>query len=582
MPVRKARSGSSQAIVEGYVDGVLSGRIVTGRLVRLAVERYVRDLERAESRGMFFDYKRAEKAARFFSYMKHSKGEWAGQELVLSPWQQFVNWNLFGWYWTESQRRRFRKAYDEVARKNGKSTWAAGIGNYLAFADGEEGAEVYAAATKKDQARIVHSEAMRMVKASPSLLAYLTVMKDSITRAASNSKFEPLGADEDTMDGLNPHGAIIDEVHAHKTYGVWDKIETALGARRNPLVFAITTAGVDRQTLCWDLHTYGVQILEGLIEDDSFFVYIATLDDKDDPMNPDVWVKSNPNLGVSVKLEQLLELSKKAAKLPAFLNSFLRLHLNVWTQQAKRWLDMELWDANGGEARTDDQLRGKICYGGIDLSSVSDITAWLLVFEDAVDGRLYVRCRFWVPESKLTDENNRYKEQYAAWASEGLLETTPGNAIDYAFIRQAILDDASCFQLRELAVDRLFQGYQLSMELADEGLTVVGVGMGFLSMAGPSRELERLLLAKVIHHGNHPILRWMAANAAAKEDPAGNIKPDKANSQGKIDGIIALLIALDRWMRQDNRPSIYETRGLIEIGAKKQEGEAKQQEGANA
>jgi phage terminase large subunit-like protein len=559
----------AQTTVDEYVDGVLGGRIVTGRLVRLAVERYVRDLETADARGLVFDVKKAEKAARFFRYLKHSKGEWAGKELVLSPWQQFVTWNLFGWYreTPEGLRRRFKKVYVEVARKNGKSTWAAGIGLYLAFADDEVGAEVYAAATKKDQARIVHGEAMRMVKASPSLTSYLTCLKDVIVRESRHQKFEPLGADEDTMDGLNVSGAIIDEVHAHKHYGVWDKIETAIGARRHPVIFAITTAGFDRATLCWALHEYAEQILTGNVQDESFLAYIATLDAGDAWQDPEVWSKSNPNLGVSVKVEHLSELAQKAARLPGFQNAFLRLHLNVWTRQTKRWIDMELWDENAGPPVRDDEFLGRACYGGLDLSSVSDMTAYVLGFEDVFDEDLFtVRCQFWCPEARLYDETNKYREQYQAWHAQGLLRITPGNAIDYEFIKAEILASAAKFEVRELAVDRLFQGYHLSMQLMDEGMVVVGMGMGFASMAGPMKELNRLLLLRKLRHGGHPILRWMASNCAVREDPAGNLKPDKAESQGKIDGIIAILCALDRKMRGGQRQSVYERRGLLAMG----------------
>jgi phage terminase large subunit-like protein len=421
-----------------------------------------------------------------------------------------------------------------------------------------------------------------MVRSSPSLLEYVQVFKDSLVRLEKNQKFEPLGADEDTLDGLNPHGAIIDEVHAHKNRGVWDVLETATGSRRNPMMFAITTAGTDQTSLCWDLHSYSLQILNGAIEDDNFFSFIATIDQDanygpiDRWDDPEVWIKANPNLGVSVKPAQLMELARKASRLPAFLNAFLRLHLNVWTKQVTRWIMPDLWDENAGAPIRDEQLRGRPCYGGVDLSSVSDITAWVLLFEDPIDSELlHIRCKFWCPESKITDEQNQYHDQYEAWERDGWLESTPGNAIDYQHVKQQILNDAQQFEVREIAVDRLFQGYQFSMELADEGLTVVGMGMGFLSMAGPTKEFERLLLTKKLHHGNNPVLSWMAKNVAVREDPAGNLKPDKATSQGKIDGIIGILLALDRIMRGENGTSVYEERGFLTAGGPAiQEGQA--------
>lgn len=524
--------------------------------------RYILDQQKGKRRGLRFDLQKAEEAIEFFGYLKHSKGEWAGQRMELSDWQQFIVWNLFGWY-RDDGTRRFRKSYNEVARKNGKSTFAAGIGLKLAFADDEPGAEVYAAATKKDQARIVWGEAKRMVKASD-LEQYITVWKDNLSRDVTNQKFEPLGSDEDTLDGLNPHGAIVDELHAHKTRGVWDVLETALGARKHPLLFAITTAGVDLTSICWELHDYSQSILSNTIQDDSWFAFIASLDEHDNWEDERVWRKANPNLGISKKLTYMRELARKAAHLPASLNAFLRLDLNRWTQQVDRWLDMDLWHDNAGPPIHEEQLRGRVAFGGLDLSSVADITAWVMVFPDADDPqRLTVVPRFWVPESRLTDPHNRYRDQYVAWERAGYLIATPGNAIEYATIKAQILRDAETYRLQSLNIDRLFQGYQLAMELADEGLAVTGMGMGFMSMAGPTSELERRLLDRKVHHGGNPVLRWMANNVSAKMDPAGNKKPDKATSQGKIDGIVALLLALDRAMRGGEEGSVYDRREMV-------------------
>jgi len=275
-----------------------------------------------------------------------------------------------------------------------------------------------------------------------------------------------------------------------------------------------------------------------------------------------VWRKANPNYGVSVLESGFRALVEEAMKLPAARNSLLRQQFNVWTQQSTLWIPLELWEANGRRLLQDEELLGRSCYGGLDLSSVSDITAWVLVFPGS-DGALDIRCRLWCPESRLTDTNNRYREQYQAWARAGLLEVTPGNAIDYQWIKAQILVDASRFRLVDLNVDRLFQGYQLAMELSDEGMAVIGMGQGFLSMAAPMKTFERLLLDRRLNHGGHAILRWMAGNVAVKQDPAGNLKPDKAESQGKIDGIVALIMALDRWERNENGPSVYEDRDLL-------------------
>ncbi len=569
--------------VQGYIDGVLNGTVPAGRLIRLAVERHVKDLRDGAARGLWFHQAKAEEAIDFFCYLKHSKGEWAGQTFTLQPWQQFIIWCLFGWMQADGTRR-FRTAYVEIPRKNGKSTMGAGVGLKLAFADQEPGAEVYSAATKKDQAIIVHSEATRMVRATPELAAKIQVYKNNLCRIDRAQKYEPLGADEDTLDGLNVHAAVVDELHAHKTRGVFDLMETGTSSRRQPLLFCITTAGTDQTeaSVCWEQHTYSEQILTGIIQDDSCFAFIAAADETDDWKSETAWYKANPNLGVSKKLAYMRTQAEKAAQIPAKLNSFLRLDLNRWTQQVTRWIDMALWDANAGAPIDEAALVGLRCFGGLDLSSVSDLTAWVLLFIDPIEAdRLIVLPRLWCPEARLArrDEepdteqpggsrrHNRYADQYQAWARDGWLRTTPGNAIDYEQIKAQILLDAQTFQIAEVAIDRLFQGYQLAMELMEEGMTVAACGMGFLSMAGPCAEFERRLLGGKLRHGGHPVLRWMANNVAVREDPAGNKKPDKASSQGKIDGIVGLLLALDRVMRQHGEPqSVYETRGALTVG----------------
>ncbi len=546
-----------------YAHGVRDGEIPAGKMVRLAVERYLRDVEDGAARGLRFDRVAAQHAIDFFGFLRHSTGEWAGQQFELSPWQQFVIWNLFGWRRADGYRR-FRTAFVEVPRKNGKTVLAAGLALYLMTADGESGAQVFSAATKRAQAKLCWDEATRMVRSSPALSKMIKHYRASsnLSIEATASKFEPLGADSDTMDGLNVHGAVIDELHAHKTSGVVDVLQTATGARRQPLIFEITTAGTDQTSICYAHYDYSRKVLQHIIEDDTWFAYIAEMDEGDDWTDQGVWAKANPNLGVTVKIDDLQRKCLQAQHLPVAQNAFRRLHLDEWTQQSDRWIDLTLWDENAGTVE-EAALAGRICYGGLDLSSVSDITAWVMVFPRDNRDECDVLARFWVPEAQLSNSENRYRDWYAAWAQDGLLQTTPGDAVDYQFIKRQVLEDAQKYRLMDLNVDRLFQGYQLSQELADEGLTVFGFGMGFISMAPVAREFERRLLLRGIHHGGNPVLRWMADNVAVKQDPAGNLKPDKAASQGKIDGIVALLMALDRLERNENGPSVYETRGMI-------------------
>lgn len=550
--------------VVAYMDGVLDGSIPACRFVEAAVDRHLRDLQDGNEQGLCFDRAAAEHVIQFFGFLRHSKGEWAGKAFDLEPWQQFLLWVLFGWK-REDGTRRYRTAYIELPRKNGKSSLAAGIGLYLMVGDGEPGAEIYSAATKRDQARITHSEATRMVKASPALRRMVRCYKDNLHIPETASKYEPLGADANSMDGLNVHGAIIDELHAHKSPAVVDVLETATGARRQPLQFEITTAGYDRASICWEHHEYSRQVLEGTIQDDTWFAFISTIDEGDDWKDPATWAKANPNFGISVKVDDLERKAAKAQRMPSAQNAFLRLHLNHWTQQSDRWIDLDLWDENSGLVE-EEELQGCTCYGGLDLSSVSDLSAWVMVFPEENDPeRVEIVARFWCPEARLIDDENRYKEQYQSWANAGYLAVTPGNAIDYQFIKRQVLEDAERYQLADLNVDRLFQGYQLSMELQDEGLEVFGMGQGFISMAGPMKEFEKRLLDRKLNHGGNPVLRWMAGNMAVRQDPAGNFKPDKAESQGRIDGIVALVMALDRAMRHIDSRSVYEDRGILVI-----------------
>ncbi len=549
--------------VERYVQDVLAGKVVTCRWARLACERHQRDLGWGSERGLRFDEATARQAVAFFSLLKHSKGEWAGLPLHLEPWQQFVIASLFGWK-RKDGLRRFRTAYLEVARKNGKTTLAAGLGLYMLLADGEGGAEVYSVATKRDQARISHGEATRMVKASPVIRREANVFRDNIHILGTASKFEPLGADANTMDGLNVHGAIVDEVHAHKNRDVWDVIETATGARRQPLMFAITTAGYDRQSLCWTQHEYTEKVLDGVIQDDSWFGLIFTLDADDDWNDERVWIKANPNLHVSKKVDDMRRKAARAREMPSALNAFLRLELDVWTQSETKWVDVEHWRACGGMVDPAG-LRGRTCYAGLDLSSTTDVSALVLVFPPETDADGYqVLCRFFIPEEAMVERSRRDRVPYDAWVRQGYITATPGNVIDYGFILAQIDEDAQTFDLQEIAFDR-WGATKIVQELQEREMTVVQFGQGFVSMSPPMKELEKLILSRKLAHGNNPVLTWMADNLVAREDPAGNIKPDKERSREKIDGMVALIMGLDRALRHEAQGSVYEERGVLTL-----------------
>lgn len=562
----------SEAIVHQYIDDVLSGELPACRWVKLACRRHLRDLEDGEARGLWFDKDAAQLVIEFFELLKHSKGEWAGQTLKLEPWQQFITWTLFGW--KKGTARRFRTAYVEVARKNGKSTWAAGIGNYLLVADGEHGAEVYSAATMKDQARITHAEATRMVKASPALRKRVTVFRDNLHIEGTASKYEPLSSEYDNLDGLNLHGGIVDELHAHKSRELWDVLDTATGSRRQPLLLAITTAGYDRQSICFEKHTYTQQVLKRVIEDDTWFGIIYTLDlrQDDDPedyagddwQDERVWVKANPNLFVSKKADDMQRKARYAAEIPAALNSFLRKELNVWTQSVTKWVPWEHWNACG-TAVDADGLKGRTCYGGLDLSSTTDIMAWVLVFPPQGDGDDYqVLCRFFVPDDAMHERTRKDRVPYEAWVRQGFITSTPGNVVDYDWVIGQIDADMQAYDVQEVAFDR-WGASRIQTTLMNMGGDdfLVQFGQGFMSMSPPMKDLEKLIRGHNLAHGNNPVLTWMADNLVAKTDPAENIKPDKEASTERIDGMVALIMALDRALRHEpRRRSVYEERGL--------------------
>lgn len=559
---------------------------VAGKYERLAWERHERDLRAAygerwndptvygdpgrsqHPKGLWFDPPSGERACTFIErYCRHVEGEWTGQLIELDPdCQRPILSAVFGWMRADLSRR-FRTAYIEIPRKNTKSTTGAGVGLFLTVADDEGGAQVYSAATKKDQAKIVHGAAWKMVKASSGLKKFAKTFRNNISCERLGSKFEPLGADSSTLDGLNTHGAIIDETHAHTDRHVYDVITTSTGARRQPLIWVITTAGVyDPESIGWELHERAVQILEGVIEDDSFFAIIYAADENDDPFAPETWAKANPMLGVSVKFDYLAEQAARAKTTPSFYNTFLRYHLNRWTQQVTRWIPVEAWNACQ-RVVDPEQLKGKLCVGAFDLSEKLDITAMVLCFP--MEDYFAFLFQFWCPEERIMERAKKDRVPYDAWARDGWLVPTPGNVVDYSFPIAAAKQAAKDYELVELAYDP-WNATQTALDLQTDGLTVVEHRQGYASMSEPSKEFEKIITAGQIAHrtprGIDPVMRWMLSNVAIKSDPAGNIKPDKSRATGRIDGVIASVMALGRAIQHQHQPSVYETRGLQVIG----------------
>ena len=493
----------------------------------------------------------AEPTVRFIETLSHTKGRWAGDPFKLAEWQRRdIIEPLFGTL-NPDGTRQYRTAYIELPRKNGKSELAAAIALKLLFTDREEGAEIYLAAADRDQASLVFNVAAEMVRRHRHLSRRAKII-DSTKRIVfpkMGSFIRAIPADVAGSYGYNAHGIIPDELHAWPKRDLWDALTTSTGAREQPLVFAITTAGYDRTSICWEQHEYARQIIAGTIQDPTFFGYIRAAPEDADWKDEKVWEACNPALGDFRSIDEIRTMSRRAEHTPALQNTFKRLYLNQWTQQADRWIDIDVWDRSAGVIE-EEELAGRVCYGMLDLATVSDMTAWVLAFPGEGD-HVDILARFFCPRDKVNDRGNRFKDQYQVWERQGFLTVTEGNATDYAFVKAQILADVQKFQMVDMNVDRLFQAHQLAQELMEEGIVVIGFGMGYMSMAAPMKELERRLLLGKINHGGNPIMRWMADNVAVKEDPAGNLKPDKSESQGKIDGIIGIVGALDRVMRND-------------------------------
>jgi phage terminase large subunit-like protein len=433
-------------------------------------------------------------------------------------------------------------------------------------ADGELGSHVYAAATTRDQAKIIFGEAERMVGASPALRARVTRTVNNLAVLPTSSWFRPLSADASKMDGLNVQFAAVDEVHEHPNAEIIQKLNTATGARRQPLIFEITTAGYDRLSICFQHHEFSIKVLEGSVPPeaaDSWFAYIATIDEGDDWTDPKVWIKANPSLGVTVKTEDLKRQVEEAREMPAQQNAIRRLRLNEWTEQVTRWIDMGVW-AEGAAPIIEEELIGRTCYGGLDLARVNDLSSLALVFPPAVPGeKTKLIWRHWCPSEDILRRSRRDRAPYTVWRDQGFLIPTEGNTTDFNFLQAEILELATKFNILEVAYDRTFAG-EIVRNLQDEGLSMVEFGQGFLSMGPASAEFMRLLIGRELRHGGNPVATWCASNVSARRDPAGNEKPDKERSNERIDAIVAAVMAVGR-LQTAQGGSVYEERGLLMI-----------------
>lgn len=545
-----------------YARDVVSGKVLACKWTRLSCERFLRDLQ--ESKKPSYPYKyaaaHAEKACRFIELLPHIKGQWRGTTIKLERWQAFVLCNVFGWVSKVSGLRRIRTVYIEVPRKNAKSTICAGIALYCLAIDDEGGAECYAAATTRDQARIVFDTARQMALMKPQLCASkgIDVRAHNLNVLRTASKLEPLSSEGDTLDGLNIHFASVDELHAHKTRDVWDVLETGTGSRSQPLMFAITTAGSNRSGICYEQRMYLARILDRRITDETYWGVIYTIDDEDDWTQESSWRKANPNYAISVAEDDITRKAHKAMQMASAVNAFLTKHLNVWVNADTAWMDMRSWDACADEELTIDDFEGEKCWMSVDLASKVDIACRATVFER--DGHYYGFVRHYLPEDAAESGRN---SQYSGWVLDGRLTTTPGNVTDYAVIEDDLKVDSSRFQVTELLYDP-FQATQFSTRMMEDGFPMLEMRPTVLNFSEPMKWLEALVLQKRFHHDGDPVLGWMVSNVVCHRDAKDNIYPRKEREENKIDGVVALIMCLNRAMI-GHTESVYETRGVIAL-----------------
>lgn len=512
-----------------------------------------------------YDKAKADRAVKFIQNLKHTKGKWDGKKFMLLPWQEQIVRDIFGIVRADG-KRQFLTAYVEIPKKQGKSELAAAIALYLLYADGEASAEVYGAACDRNQASIVFDVAKQMVMKSPALMkrSKIAAATKRIVNYSNAGFYQVLSAETGTKHGLNVSGLVFDEIHAQPNRKLYDVLTKGSGdAREQPLFFIITTAGTDKQSICYELHTKALDIMNGRKNDSTFYPVVYGLEEGDDWNDEANWYKANPSLGHTIAIERVREAYKNALENPAEENVFKQLRLNMWTNSTVVWIPEHIYD-KGNSPIDIDSLAGRDCYAGLDLASTSDITAFVLVFPPRSEDEKYIVLPFfWLPEDTLELRCRRDHVLYDVWERQGYIHTTEGNVIHYGFIERFIEELGKKYHIKEIAYDR-WNATQMVQNLEDEGFTMVPFGQGFKDMSPPSKELYKLLMEGSIIHGGNPVLKWMAQNVVMRQDPAGNIKPDKERSVEKIDGIVALIMGLDRCIRNGGETtSIYDERGMI-------------------
>ena len=514
----------------------------------------------------YFDNEAADRAVSFIeTFIRHTKGSLAGHKMILEKWQKDdIIKPLFGWKNEENGLRKYRQAYIEIPRKNGKSTLAAAIGIYILFADSERGAEIYSCAGDRSQASIIFEIAKSMVQSDPQLVDRAEIYRSSIINPSKGNTYRALSADAKLQHGHNAHAILFDELHTQPNDELYQTMKTSMGARSQPLLICLTTAGSNKTdgNICWTIHSYAKKVEKGIIDDPTFLPVIYAADDDDDITLEKTWKKANPNYGVSIRKDYMAAEAKLAMDLPSYENSFRRLHLNQWTTNESKWISDQQWMACDKKLDLN-ELKQKECFAGLDLSSVRDLSA-LTLFFPMDDGTFHIIPFFWLPKETAQERQQKDKVPYLEWARQGFIELTEGDVQDYDFIRKTINEISQEYMIQEICFDR-WNSSQLVIQLQDDGANMSPFGMGYVSQSAPTKEMEKMVLKKVLVHGGNPVLRWQMQNVQLRIDPANNIKVDKKRSSEKVDGVISTIMSIGSWMLSDQKQSVYENRGIISL-----------------
>lgn len=524
----------------------------------------------------------AQRVKHFFKdHLTHTTGKWAGRKFKLLGWQIELIDKLFGTF-KKNRTRQYKQCYLRIPKKQGKSEFAAGVGLYLLVADEEGGPEIYLAAADREQASIVFNVAAQMVRNNDDLTNSVKILDSTkkLIYVKGNGLLKVVSSEFRSKHGFNISGLIFDELHAQPTRELFDVLTDGAGAaRQQPLFLFLTTSGYDRNSVCWEVDQYARSVQSGTIDDPTFLPVLYGLEEGDDWENEENWARVNPSLGKIFTIENLREEFQKAKLLPAKENTFKRLRLNIWTTSDVKWIGLDTWDGCNLCPIDPQSLIGKECFGGLDLSSSTDLSAFVLVFPNVPSTGIYtVVPYFWIPGDNIEQREHRDNVLYSRWIKDGLITATPGNVIDQAFIKHRILDCKGKYDIKEIAYDR-WGATKLITELTDEGLVMVQIGQGFASMNAPTKFLEALVLSKRFNHGGNPVLRWMMEGTVVVKDPADNYKPDKAKSKRRIDGVVGTIMALDRASRHVvEKKFVYDHRSISSFDRDESDSESTGQE----